>query len=150
MPGTAPGAYGAAMRRVPMLAALLIALLLAACGDSAEDKAQATVCDSRDDIAEQVNDLKGVTAANFTTEAVKDDLSEIKDDLSDMANAQKDLSDDRRQEVEAANQAFAGAVDGVVKDIGTSTSAEDAASTVSAALQQLGASYEQAFSRIDC
>ena len=67
-----------------------------------------------------------------------------------MRGAQSDLRDDRRQQVQDANQAFAGAVAGVVKDIGTSATAQDAASTVTASLQQLASSYEQAFSRIDC
>jgi hypothetical protein len=81
---------------------------------------------------------------------VSKSLSAIRSDLSEMRSAQSDLSDDRRQQVEAANQEFAGAVENVVKEIGTSTSAQDAASTVTASLQQLAGSYEQAFSRVDC
>jgi hypothetical protein len=149
MPGAAMRGTVRPMRRAPIIA-VLAALPLAACGDSAEEKAQNTVCDARADISTQVDDLKALTPATFTTDAVSKSLSAIQSDLSDMRSAQSDLSDDRRQQVEAANQEFTGAVRNVVKEIGTSTSAQDAASTVTAALQQLATSYEQAFSRVDC
>ena len=149
MPGAAMRGTVRPMRRAPIIA-VLAALPLAACGDSAEEKAQNTVCDARADISTQVDDLKALTPATFTTDAVSKSLSAIQSDLSDMRSAQSDLSDDRRQQVEAANQEFASSVENVVKEIGTSTSAQDAASTVTAALQQLATSYEQAFSRVDC
>ena len=138
------------MTRARAAIAVLAALALAGCGESAEEKAQTTVCDARDDISKQVDDLKAITPATFTTDAVTKSLSAIRSDLSSMKDAQSDLSDERRQQVESANQEFAGDVEGVVKQIGTSVTAEDAASTVTAALQQLATSYEKAFSRVDC
>jgi uncharacterized protein YjbJ (UPF0337 family) len=137
------------MRRA-LPATLLVALALAGCGDSAEEKAQASVCNARDDIQKQVDDLKALTPATFTTDAVSQSLQAIESDLDDMKNAQSDLSGDRRQQVESANQAFASQVQDVVKDIGTSLSASDAKTQLTQALQQLAAGYEQAFSRIDC
>ena len=77
-------------------------------------------------------------------------LSAIQSDLSDIKGAQSELSDDRRQQVESATQTFTSDVEGAVKDIGTSATAADAASTITSALQQLASSYEQAFSRVDC
>jgi hypothetical protein len=53
-------------------------------------------------------------------------------------------------EVESANQAFESQVEGIVKQIGTRPTAADAASTISAAAQQLASSYEQTFARIEC
>ena len=150
MQATAGGAYGAPMRRAPTIVAVLAVLVVTACGESAREKAQNTVCDARDDISKQVDELKSVTPSTFSTDAVSKNLSAIKSDLSDIKGAQSDLSDDRRQQVESANQAFTSAVDGVVKDIGTSATAADSASTITSALQQLASSYEQAFSRVDC
>jgi hypothetical protein len=138
------------MRRALTTIAIVAAGLLAACGDSSEEKAQSTVCDARADISAQMDDLKGLTPATFSTDAVSKSLSAIQSDLSEIRGAQSELSDDRRQQVEDATKAFTSAVKGVVKDIGTSATAQDAASTVTASLQQLASSYEQAFSRVDC
>jgi hypothetical protein len=137
-------------RAIPLLLLLCGLLAVSACGDSAEEKAQTQVCDARADIGQQVDDLKALTPATFTTDAVSKSLDAIRSDLSKMNDAKGDLRDDRRQEVEAANQAFAGSVSDVVKDLGTSVSASDAESQVTQALQQLATAYEQAFSRIDC
>jgi Tfp pilus assembly protein PilP len=147
---TATGAYGGSIRRTPTIVAVLAALLLTACGQSAEEKAQNTVCDARDDISEQVNELKGLTPATFTKDAASKNVSAIRSDLSDIKGALSDLSDDRRRQVEHATEAFARDVEGVVKQIGTSVTAGDAASTVTSSLQQLASSYRQAFSPVDC
>ena len=45
-------------------------LALAACGESSEDKAKTTVCNARDDIGKQVADLKSLTPATVTKDAV--------------------------------------------------------------------------------
>ena len=43
------------------LAVVMLVLALGACGESSEDKAKNTVCDAKDDIGKQVNDLKSLT-----------------------------------------------------------------------------------------
>jgi ribosomal protein S20 len=83
-------------------------------------------------------------------DTVTETVSAIQSDLTQIKDAREDLSDERRQEIESANQAFESQVKGVVKDIGTSLTASDAASTISSAVQQLADSYEQTFARIDC
>ena len=47
------------MTRFLAVAALALALILAACGESKEDKAQTSVCSARADIKAQVDELKG-------------------------------------------------------------------------------------------
>ena len=55
-----------------ILAVTMLALALGACGGkSSEEKAQTTVCDARDDIGKQVADLKALTPATVTTDAVR-------------------------------------------------------------------------------
>jgi Tfp pilus assembly protein PilP len=137
-------------RAAPTCAALLVALVLAGCGESDEDKAQAAVCDARADISKQIDDLKGMTAATFSTDAVSGSLSAIQTDLSKIKSAQGDLSDDRRQQVQSANQAFESQISGIVKQIGSSASVADAETQVTASLQQLADSYQQTYARIDC
>jgi Tfp pilus assembly protein PilP len=140
------------MRRLlPLIAAaVLTALALTACGESDQENAQQTVCDARQDISDQLNALKDLTPATFKTDAVSENVEAIQSDLSDIKGAQAELSDDRRQQVESANQAFTSQAEDTLKQIGTSTSAADAASTISTAAQQLASSYKQTFARIDC
>ena len=109
-----------------------------------------TVCDARDDIAEQVDELNSLTLATVTTDAVTQNLDAIQNDLNDIADAQSDLSDDRRSEVEAATNEFTSSVKNVASDLGTSLSASDAKAQVVTALQQLEASYKKAFAPLDC
>ena len=133
-----------------VLTVTLLALALGGCGESDEEKAMNTVCDARDDIATQVDELKSLTPATVTTDAVAQNLNAIRDDLNDIADAQSDLSDDRRSEVEAATNEFTSSVKTVVGDLGTSLSASDAKAKVVNALQQLEASYKKAFAPLDC
>jgi hypothetical protein len=139
------------MRRLATAFVILLAALgVAACGESSEEKAQTAVCDARDDIAEEVGELEAITPATFTTDDVTESLQSIQSDLSEIRDAQADLSDDRRQQVESANKAFAGQVEDAVTQVARSITAQDAADQVTQALQQLATGYEEAFSRVDC
>lgn len=143
--------YVPAMR--PATAAVVLtlaALALAACGQSDQDKAMNTVCDAKDDMAKQVDELSKMTPATFTTDAAKKNLDAIRNDFKDISDAQGDLSDDRRREVEAATNEFTRSVKAVFSDLGTSLSASDAKTKLTDALQQLGTSYQQTLARLDC
>ena len=133
-----------------VLVVALLAFALGACGESDEEKALNTVCDARDDIATQVDELSGLTLATVTTDAVTQNVEAIQNDLNDIADAQSDLSDDRRSEVEAATNEFTSTVKNVASDLGTSLSAADAKARVVTGLQQLEASYQKAFAPLDC
>jgi hypothetical protein len=133
-----------------LLAVVMVALGLGACGESSEDKAKTTVCNARDDIAKQVDTLKGLTPATVTTDAVKQSLGAIRNDLKDISGAQSDLSSDRRSEAEAANKEFTTSVRQIAGELGTSLSASDAKASVVTALQQLEATYRSTFARINC
>ena len=143
--------YGAHMRRRALAIPLVVAALaLTGCGESDEENAQQTVCDARQDISNQVDSLKSLTPATISTDAVSENVEAIQSDLSAIKGAQSELSDDRRQQVESANPEFTSQVEGTLREIGTSTTAQDAASTISSAGQQLATTYEQTFARIDC
>ena len=120
-----------------VVAAAMFVLAIGACGESSEDKAQATVCDARADISKQVDTLSSLTAATVTKDAVTQSLDAIKKDLNDISGAQEDLSSDRRSEAEAANKAFKSSVDGITSELLTSVSASDAKAALATALQQL-------------
>jgi hypothetical protein len=132
------------------LAVVMLALALGACGESSEEKAQNTVCDARDDIGKQVADLKSLTPATVTTDAVTKNLDAIENDLQDISGAQSDLSSDRRSEFEAANKAFTSSVKDIVSQLGSSLSTSDAKAGIVTALQQLEASYQKTFAPLNC
>jgi hypothetical protein len=133
-----------------VLAVVMLVFALGACGESSEEKAQNTVCDARDDIGKQVDDLKSLTPATVTADAVTQNLDAIDNDLNDMDDAKSDLSSDRRSDVEAANKAFESSVEGIVSELGSSLSAADAKAGIVTALQQLAASYQKAFAPLNC
>src|SRR3954454_8415463 len=95
-----------------LLPLLLVALVgIGACGgDSKSDKAMANVCAARADIQKQVDGLKGLTVTTATTSQVTDGLQAIRDDLATIRSSREDLSDDRRKDVQAANDEFKGQV----------------------------------------
>ena len=132
------------------LAVVALAFALGACGESSEEKAQNTVCDAQDDIATQVDELKSLTPATVTTDAVTQNLDAIKTDLQDISDAQSDLSSDRRSEAEAATKAFTSSVQEIAGQLGSSLSASDAKAQVVTALDQLAASYQEAFAPLNC
>ena len=132
------------------LAVVMLVFALGACGESDEEKAQNKVCDARDDIAKQVDELKGLTPATVTSDGVTQNLDAIKADLKDISDAQSDLSSDRRSEAEAATKAFSSSVQETASQVGSSLSAPDAKAQVVTALNQLAASYQKAFAPLNC
>ena len=150
LPGAARGESVEDVKPIAALAVLL-ALAVSACGgDSAEEKAQASVCDARDGISKQVESLRGLTLTTATTNEISDSLTAIRNDLSKIKGAQADLSDERRDQVQDANQAFETEVRGIVSSLGTSTSLSDAQTKLDAALDQLATTYRDTYAKIDC
>ena len=133
-----------------VLAVVMLVFALGACGESDEEKAQNKVCDAKADIGKQVDELKGLTPATVTSDAVTQNLDAIKTDLKDISDAGSDLSSDRRSEAEAATKAFTSSVQGIASQLGSSLSAADAKAQVVTALNQLAASYQKAFAPLDC
>jgi conjugal transfer/entry exclusion protein len=130
---------------------LSLALGVAACGgDSAEQKAQKTVCSARADIKQQVDELKSTTIATASLDGVKAHLKSIGDSLSQMTQAQKDLKGSRKQQVQSANATFKSEVTGVAQEIGRSVTLTNGAQQMQAALQGLASGYEKALAPIDC
>jgi Tfp pilus assembly protein PilP len=126
------------------------ALALGACGESSQDKAKSTVCDARADIGKQVDQLKGLTITTASVAQVQQGLKAINDDLSKIKDAQGDLSDDRRQQVQTANQAFAGQLKNIASTLGSGLTLSTAKTQFTSALQQLSSAYQQTFAKIDC
>jgi hypothetical protein len=136
--------------RVGLLVASLVAATAVGCGESAADKAQTQVCDARADLNKQVNTLASLTPATATADGVSGALDAIKNDLKQITDAQGDLNDERRQEVESANQQFSAQLKTVAGDLGSSLSASGAKAAVQSAGKELKTSYQQTFAPISC
>jgi uncharacterized protein YhaN len=130
--------------------ALIVALAAGGCGESKEEKATDQVCSARADIGKQVDTLKALTVSTATIDQIRTSLQAIRADLSKITDARGDLSGQRKQQVQAANQAFSSEVKSIVSELGSSLSLSSAKQQLTAALQQLGSSYQQTLARIDC
>src|SRR6187200_2590185 len=126
------------MRSTAFAALLVVALVAAGCGMSKESKATKTVCGARADIQKHVDTLKGLTLSTATTDQIRTSLSAIRKDLSTITNAEKDLSGQRKQQIQAANQEFASQVKSIASNLGSSLSLGNARQQLATALQQLG------------
>ena len=138
------------MRVTVILALLVPVLLLGGCGSSEEDDASAAVCAARDDIAKEVDELQGLTVTTATTSQVTDGLQAIRDNLTTIRKQREKLSDDRREEVDAANNAFADQIRELAGTVGRTVSIEGAKAELETSLKQLGTSYRTTFGEIDC
>ena len=141
-------------QRIGSIAGVLLLLVVAGtavgCGESDEEKAQNDVCDARDDIQKQVNELANLTLSTATVEGVQSNLNAIQDDLETIAGAQGDLNDERRQEVESANEEFKSELDSIASGLTSDLSLSGAGEKLRNAAQQLATSYKQTFAQIDC
>lgn len=139
------------MKPVAIVPLALVAIVLAACGGKSKgDQAKSTVCDARADIAKQVDSLKAMTPQTFTAGDARAGLKAIRDDLSTIAGAQGDLSQDRRSQVQAANQQFKAQVQQVAGEVGRSLGSGQAKDQLTAAFDDLAATYQQTFAKVDC
>jgi hypothetical protein len=138
-------------KRLVLILLLATSLVVATgCGESKADKAKKQVCSSKSDIQTQVNKLKGMTFSTATTSQIQDSLNSIKSDLQKISSAQSDLSSDRKQQVQAANQAFTSQFQSILSDLGTNLSIANAKTQLQTATQQLASAYQQSFAKVNC
>jgi hypothetical protein len=139
-------------RTVPAALAVTVLTALAAssCGESAEEKAQTKVCDARAGISSEIESLRGLSAATVTTEAVRESVESIRADLKDISAARGDLSDERRDDLQAANSAFTGSIREIGANVLRSQSVEDARAQLTGAADTLAASYRSTLGTFDC
>ena len=136
--------------KVVLLALVAVALVLAACGESKEDKAMKSVCNARADISKQIDQLKSLTPTTATIEGVQSSLTSIGKDLSTIKDAQGNLSGDRKAQVQKATEQFSSQVKDITSQAVKSLTLSDAQAQLTAALQQLVTAYQQTLKPIDC
>jgi ribosomal protein L16 Arg81 hydroxylase len=136
--------------RAIALLLLLVVVSAAGCGESDEEKAQNQVCDARDDIQTQIDDLSNLKLSTATVDAVKEDLNAIRADLMEIANAQGDLNEERKQQVQSANKQFTSQLDSIASGLTSDLSLSGAKQKLQDATQQLATSYRETLGTFDC
>jgi hypothetical protein len=138
------------LRSVSAIALLFSVLVLAGCGQSAEEKAKAQVCEARADISKQITTLSGLTLSTSSVTQVKTSVEAIAADLKKIQGAQANLNPARKQQVEAATNTFEAQLTAIVNDLTSNLSLTNAASQVKSAVTQLTTSYKQTLAPISC
>ena len=131
-------------------AVLAAAIVLAGCGQSAADKAQKQVCNSRADIQTQIKTLQQLPVSLSSVDTAKNSLKAIGNDIQQIADAQKDLKGARKQSVQQANQQFKSQIQSIVTSFTTNLNVSDAAQQVQSAATALVTSYKQTLGKVDC
>jgi hypothetical protein len=142
--------WPAALRPQPRAVFVAVVIGLAGCGESEEEKAQNQVCDARDDINKQIEELQSLPLNAASLDQAKGHLSAIRSDLNQMVDAQDDLSSERKQQVQAANDTFVKQLESVASTVTSSGLSGDAKAQARSAFDQLAATYKQALAPTDC
>ena len=141
----------ASLRRPFAIAAVLLsAAAFAACGESAEDKAKAQVCDARADISKQISTLTALPVSTSALTEAKAGVEAIGRDLTKIKDAQPDLAPARKEQVEKATETFQKQLSSTVSGITSGLSLSNAETQLKTALSQLGKSYQQTLAPINC
>ena len=138
-------------------ALLLSAATIAACGESAQEKATAQVCSSRATISSEAQKLNGLTPSASTTEEAKKSIETITAELKKIREAQPDLEPVRKEQVEAATNTFGADVKAIGLEVAASLPSGGSEAAVAAATpklkasaERLAADYRQALGPISC
>jgi len=137
-------------RLVAVLLGFLLLVVAGCGGKSAEDRAQAKVCDARASIQKSIGSLKGLSASTATADGIRQQLESIRKDLGTLRNAQGDLSGDRRKALQQANSEFTSTIRSVAQTVLRSTSTAEAKTQLQQAADQLESTYKSTLSPIDC
>ena len=138
------------MKHSMILLLMAAALVLTACGESEQEKAQNQVCDARADIRKEVDPVIGLTLTTATVDGVTSSLQSIRSSLGKIKDAQSNLDGERKQQVQEANQQFEAEVRTIVQSLGSSMSLSEGATQVKDATTKLADSYRQTLGRVDC
>lgn len=133
---------------VLVIVAVVAVVLLT--GESEEEKALTAVCEARENIQENVQEIAGLSVANFTLDGFRESVDEIREDIKTIQANRDKVNPDRKQEIDQANQAFQTAFTDTIKGLGTSISINNAKDKLSTAGSDLAAAYQSAYGPVDC
>ncbi len=134
---------------VALLALLLPLALATGCGESAQAKAEKTVCEGKKEISDGVTSLTGITLATASASTVQNSIKSIESGLGKVKGAEGQLSGTHKEAVEKANAQLSAELSAIAHEL-TSLSLPQALTKVTTSAEKLAASYKQTFASIEC
>lgn len=139
-------------------ALLCVATLgLAGCGESSSEKAAKNVCSATKEIRTQLTKLASLPISTSFPAEARSSVQAITSSVKKIDESAPKLSGPQKQEVEAANSAFASEITTITKDVvgasisgNTQAGLKSAEPQIRAALSRLQASYKKAFEALSC
>lgn len=136
----------------------IIALGVAGCGESAEEKATAQVCSSTKEIQAQLSKLENISISSKAPEEIKDAASVMEKEAQKIKEAIPNLPAERKGEVESAQKALqvelvaaAGALVSAAKSSGgVEAVLKQQEPAVKAAVSGLAATYKHVYQELKC
>ncbi len=129
---------------------LLLPLAFATgCGESAQAKAEKTVCEGKKEISTSVDSLTSMTLADASASTVQNDIKGIEAGLQKVKGAQGQLSGSRKEAAEKATAQMSAELSSISHEL-TSLSLPEALTKVLTVGEKLVASYKQAFTPVAC
>ena len=135
--------------RVALLGLLLPLAFATGCGESAQVKAEKTVCEGKQEIGTSVDSLKSMSLTTASASTVQNDIKGIEAGLQKVKGAQDQLSSSRRAAAEKANAQLSAEVSSISHEL-TSLTLPQALTSVVTAGEKLAASYKTAFAPVEC
>jgi ribosomal 50S subunit-associated protein YjgA (DUF615 family) len=117
---------------------------------ASEQKAMDTICSSRSDIKKEINKIQGLDASLGSVPTAKSSLDAISSDLQTIENARKDLSGDRRQELQSAQKTLESDVNDIQQDLVGSIAGGDLQKELQSAGNRLESSFDKSLASVDC
>jgi hypothetical protein len=148
--------WPAARRRSRALRAALAApllascLLLAACGESEEQKAISKVCDTRKEIGKHVKQISNTELSASTAPELKQDVKELKEEIHTLHEEVKKIKGQKQFLLAEANENLKLRVEAIATELQKGASLSSAHEQLKAAVNELGASYQEALKAIEC
>lgn len=147
-----------ALSKTAAAAVLLTSVLgFAACGESSEEKATKKVCSATNEISAQLKKLQTLPiSSNFPAEA-KTSVEAISASVGKIKEAAPDLEAARKEEVNAANNAFKSEIVTITKNVASASASSNlkgalksAEPQIKASLNTLASDYKKAFEALKC
>lgn len=146
-----------AFRAGALATVLALALLVAGCGESSEEKATKQVCSATSEITAQLRKLEALAISSSFPAELKAGTESISSSVKKIKEAAPNLPAARKAEVEAANRTFGleiakitGAAVSAAKSSSSEAAIKSAEAEVKSSLSGLSASYKRAFQELKC
>ncbi len=129
----------------------VVAIALAACGESSAEKAKAEVCKARTEIHKQVEALEALTLSPSSISTAQTSFQKITTELEKIKKEAPKLEGTAKKEAEEATTTFKGQISSIASSLTSNFNLATAETQFKSALEQLVKSYKQTLEKgISC